>query len=85
MRLVMLGKQQLPAAPCPCSRRALPVPFQGGLQIELFLQPDRHGRDKGAEAPRRIGQVGLQQPLELDQRLVVEDDLIDIGQRDTGL
>ncbi len=59
--------------------------LQRGLQVELLLQPDRHGRDEGAEAARRVGQVGLQQALELHQRLVVEHDLVDVCQREAGL
>jgi len=31
---------------------------------------------------RRITQISLQQPLELDQRLVVKNDVIDVPQRD---
>ena len=31
---------------------------------------------------RRIGEVGLEQPLELDERLVVEDDVVDVVERD---
>ena len=32
-----------------------------------------------AEAPRRERQVGLEQPLELQERLVVEDDVVELG------
>ena len=59
--------------------------LQGGLEVKLFFQPHRHGGDKGAKTSRRIGQVGLQQALELDQWLVVEHHFIDIRQGDATL
>jgi hypothetical protein len=40
--------------------------------IELLLDPERTGHEERAEAPRGGGEVGLQNPLELEQRLVVE-------------
>jgi hypothetical protein len=54
------------------------------LQQQLLLQPDRHRRQERAQSPRRIGQIGLQQSLELDQRLVVEDHMIQVRQRDAA-
>jgi hypothetical protein len=33
----------------------------------------------------REGEVGLEQPLELEERLVVEGDVVDVGQLDAGL
>jgi hypothetical protein len=36
------------------------------------------------EAARREGQVGLQQPLELQERLVVEGDVVDLVELDPG-
>ena len=46
--------------------------------VQLVLQPERHGQAEAAEPGRGIGQVGLQQPLELGQRLVVEGDVIEV-------
>jgi hypothetical protein len=41
---------------------------------ELLLEPERHRLDEGGEAARRHRQVGLEDAVELEQRLVVEDD-----------
>ncbi len=53
-------------------------------QVDLFLQPDRHRLDEAAETLRRVGEVGLEQAFELEQRLVVKDDVIEIGGRDAS-
>ena len=37
------------------------------------------------EAPRREREIGLEQPLELQERLVVEGDEVDVAPRDAGL
>ena len=47
-------------------------------EIEFFLEPDRHGRHERPKANGRKGQVGFQQPLEFQKRLVVEADVIEL-------
>src|SRR5262249_10845818 len=47
-------------------------------------EPGRHRFQERPEAERRVGEVGLEQPLELLERLFVEDDLIDRRERDPG-
>ena len=47
-------------------------------QVELGLEPERHGHHERPEAARRIGQVGFHQPVELQERLVVEHDVIQL-------
>ena len=45
----------------------------------LFAQPDRDRHLKGPQSPRGERDIGLQQPLELQKRLVVENDGVEIG------
>ena len=44
---------------------------------QLLADPQRHRLAERGEAARREGEVGLDQPLELEERLLVEDDLVD--------
>src|SRR5207244_3680188 len=39
---------------------------------ELLLEPHGHGLDEALEAPRSDPEVGLDDPLELEERLVVK-------------
>src|SRR5262245_35350333 len=47
-------------------------------QPRLVLEPHRHGHRKTAEACRRKREIRLEQPLELLQRLFIEDDVVEI-------
>ena len=49
---------------------------------QLLAQPDRHCHAEGAEALRAIREIGLEQALELQERLVVEDDVINVAEID---
>src|SRR5262245_31156032 len=51
-------------------------------QVELLAEPERHGLQERLEADRHIREVGLDQPLELDQRLVIERNEIELGRGD---
>ena len=51
----------------------------------LSLSHKRHGQAEAAEPGRGVGQVGLQQPLELGQRLVVEGDVVEVVGGEPGL
>ena len=53
-------------------------------QPQLAAQPQRHGHDVGTQAPRRRGEVGLQQPLEFQQRLLVETHEIELRDADAS-
>jgi hypothetical protein len=46
---------------------------------QLFAQPDRDRHLKGPQSPRGERDIGLQQPLELQKRLVIENDGVEIG------
>ena len=47
--------------------------------------PDRRGHTERAEPARRERDVGFEQPLEFEEGLVVERDLVDLTERDAGL
>ena len=50
--------------------------FQGAAyflgQVQLRFQPHRHGGEKRPDSGRRIGQIRLDQAVELQQRLVIK-------------
>ena len=50
----------------------------------LLAQPDRQRGTERAHAPRREGLIGLDQSLELEQRLVVKYDLVDFVELDAA-
>src|SRR5438067_6909317 len=52
---------------------------QQALLEQLFLQPQRNRHLEGAEAERRQRDIGLEQPLEFQERLVIEHDMVDVG------
>src|SRR6266852_5552979 len=84
MALVMLGKEEAP----------LPV-VGGGIGLELFLQqrllkqllpePQRNGLGERGESARSESQVGLQEALELEERLVIEDDMVHLSEAASAL
>ena len=45
---------------------------------QLLVEPDRHRLPEGVEGPREGGHVGREHPLELEQRLVVEADRVEL-------
>jgi hypothetical protein len=47
-------------------------------QQELFFQPHGHGGKKRLETPRRKTEVGFEEPLEFDKRLVIEHHVFEI-------
>jgi hypothetical protein len=80
---MMLGKEQLR------------LPISGWIDLlqllqkrvsleQLVLHPQRERMAKGREPPRREGKVSLEQPLELQKRLVVEGDMIELCRFDAG-
>ena len=46
-------------------------------QMELLPRPERGELQERSEASRGVGQVGLEQALELQERLVVESDVVE--------
>ena len=65
---------------------ALPEPFVHlSRQVQLLLQPQRHGLDEGPEAYGRVTHIRLEQALELEQRLVVETDVVQLLRLQAGM
>src|SRR5688572_8375913 len=54
-------------------------------QVQLLLQPDWHRPNERAKSSRREREIRLQQPLELQQRLVVETDEVELFRLKAGL
>src|SRR5687768_4203015 len=52
------------------------------LLKQLLLDPERQCHREAAVAPWCEGKIRLQQPLEFDERLVVEDNKIDVAEPD---
>ena len=73
MRLVVLEEDE---APLVCAVQA--VSKLTGC-VELLLQPEWKPHQEELEARRGVGQVGLEDPFEFEQRLVVEDDEIELA------
>ncbi len=78
VRLVMLRKEDLPLVP----RQS---PADQVFHPELLLQPQRHRLVERRQAPGRELEVGLEEALELQPRLVVEGDRVELGGRDAPL
>ena len=85
MRLVVFGKHQARNLPRFAVSQRRELPLQRTLQIQFFLQPDGHGRDEGTNAVGCIAEIGFQQALELDQRFVIENDVVQVMHTDTAL
>src|SRR5580700_2439566 len=47
-------------------------------QVQFLLEPQRHGHKKRLEADRCIGEISLEQPLKLEERLVVKSDIVEL-------
>ena len=52
---------------------------------ELFLEPDRHRLGEGGQGARKGRQVGEENSLELHERFVVEDHVVEIAHLQSGL
>ena len=75
VRLVVLGED---VSACCSAVEASP---DLARQVQLLLQPDGMRHEERPEAARRERQIGLEQALELQQRLVVEPDVVELGRR----
>ena len=76
----MVLAEQQPLLPVEVGLPTLHLVAQQRLLEQLLLQPQRHGHAERVEAPRREGEIGLEQPLELQERLVVEGDVVDVAE-----
>lgn len=81
---MMFGEQHL-AHPVEILGEFLEFLGQQILLEQLFLQPHRNGGLERGKAPGRERHIGFEQALELQERLVVEDDEVDVVQAAAGL
>ena len=82
--LMVLGEQEL-RLEAGALAQGLELPLEQELLEELLLDPEGHGHRKGREPPRSEGEVCLQESLEFQERLVVEDDVVQLVERDPAL
>jgi hypothetical protein len=76
--LVVLGVQQL-------SRVSPEAGTNFALGVEALPHPQWSGMAEGAQSPRGDFEISLDEPLELQQRLFVEDDGVELRCRDASL
>ena len=55
---------------------------QLAAHVQLLAEPDRHRLGERPQADRREREVGLEQPVELQDRLVIEGDEVEVARRD---
>jgi hypothetical protein len=77
MAQVVLAEQKISV---PAAADGLEFLPQQVLEEKLFPQPQGNRHAEGAEPPRREGEIGLDQSLELEERLVVEHHMVDVPQ-----
>ena len=83
VREVVLGEQQ--ALRREIGIDALKLTRQELALEQLLLQPHRQRDAEGGETAGREREVGLEQPLEFEERLVVEHHVVELGQPAAGL
>src|SRR2546428_10314187 len=57
---------------------------QLAIHVELVLEPQRPGLEERRKPTGRDAQVGLENALELEERLVVEADIVQVGNGDSA-
>ncbi len=80
---MVLGEEQ-PVRPVEGRLVVLKPSTQQTFLEQLLLEPDRHRHAERPEATRREGDIGLEQALKLQERLVVEGHVVDGAQADAG-
>src|SRR5262245_59709779 len=77
MAHVVLGEEKL-VLPVEVRRKFLQLAADDVLLKQLLAQPERDGQCERLIAARRKPNIGLQEPLELEKRLLVEHYVIDL-------
>ena len=72
MALMMAGEEDLAGV------ASVQAPADLARDVQLLPQPDGDGLPEAGEPLRRVRGIGLEQPLELRQRLLVEGDVIEL-------
>src|SRR5262245_24823327 len=80
---MVLGKQELGGV-CQTRVELRQLLVQQPLLIELVLDPQRHRCAKRCKATRHEREIGFDQPVEFEKRLVVEHDVVDVPTTVTG-
>jgi hypothetical protein len=78
---MMLREQQF-VLPVELRRELLQLAAQQVFLKQLLADPERNRRGERAKTTRRERDIGFEQPLELQERLLVEDDIVDFLERD---
>src|SRR5262249_47591087 len=82
--LVVLGEEE-PFGVEPALAKARKLMLKEILLEQFLPQPEGDRHRERAEAPRRKGQVRLQQAIELDEWLVIERDVVHLVERDASV
>src|SRR4029453_15180036 len=83
MALVVLGEKE-PILPVVVGGEPAQLVPQHLLLKELFTNPQRDRHPERREALRSEREIGLEQSLEFEKRLVVENDMVDVVQSDAA-
>src|SRR5215468_8760763 len=81
---MMLGEQE-PRLDAAARAQGFELPPEQELLEELLLDPERHGHRERGEPAGSEGEVRLEEPLELEERLVVEDDMVHLVEGEAAL
>src|ERR1700730_11639986 len=82
--LVMLGEQQL-VLPVEVGRPRFAQHAKKVLLQQFLLEPHWQSHAERGKPPRREGEIGLEQPFELDKRLLVKNDVIELVESQAAL
>ena len=83
MALMVLGEEE-PPPPVEGGDVRLERLREQELLKQLLPEPQRNRHGKGRESSRGEGQIRLEKTLELEKRLVIEDDVIHLGEAAPG-
>src|SRR5882762_387650 len=84
MTLMMLAEEK-PIFPIVVRCKAFELLSQQPLLKQLFLDPNRQRHAKRAEPVRCERQIGFEQSIEFQERLVIKDDMVDLAELDPSL
>src|SRR5579864_5649122 len=78
--LMVFGEKEL-GLPIEIGSKALQILMEQTFLEKLFANPQRDGHLERTQAPWREGQISFEQTLELQERFVVKDDVVDVIER----
>ena len=80
----MMLREQQAVVPVVVRREGFKLPFQVEFLKQFLSQPERNGHGERPKAAGCKGEIGLQQPLELEKGLVVERHIVHIIEPDAA-